>query len=75
MVLLAMLWGGAGCDGKPEPPPDTQSPETVSWAVDIAPVMYRACMGCHVGESVLEMDEEEPLLGILFFPLPQILRD
>jgi len=35
----------------------------VNWAVDIAPVMYRACMGCHVGESVLDMD------GIGHFPL------
>ena len=60
VLLFASSLLLGGCNKEAE---DTGEPPEVTWADDVAPILYRSCMGCHLGESVWDMD------GIGHFPL------
>lgn len=42
---------------------DTGESPAITWAADVAPILYRSCLGCHSGQSVQQME------GIGHFPL------
>lgn len=57
---LFFLLGSTGCS---KDTLDSGLSTDLTWADDIAPILYDACLGCHLGDSVQKME------GIGHFPL------